>query len=82
MKKTIEFDIPEPFCDLTCPRQLTHTGSSCECGGAKEEWKARRSYIRENNGKTPEENGYKIFPAPKLAEETSGDKRGYLLWKK
>lgn len=45
---------PEPWCDITCPRQATHMWKDCECGGAQREFDdLRREREAEMEAKHP-----------------------------
>lgn len=37
--------LPHPEHDPTCPTQLSHQSSDCECGAADRLWRARREQM-------------------------------------
>lgn len=64
---------PEPWCDPTCPRQITRMNLDCECGGARRQWEAHLTYKENHKGRSAAEDGITLLPSTDLAGPTARD---------
>lgn len=58
---------PVPFCDVTCPRQLTRAAADCECGGAQR----HRDAIIASRAQGPNRPNPNVTPQPQRPDRTT-----------